>query len=302
MAGICSTDVELLKGYHNFAGIPGHEFTGIVHSAPDQSDLEGRRVVADINCGCGDCDICLTGDQRHCRNRSVIGIRGRSGVFAEFCVIPLANLYEVPDGITDAEAVFAEPLAAALEIVLQVKVSKMNQVAVLGDGKMGLLCALVLRQFSDNITLIGRYPKKLNIAAQQGVHTVCRSQNNPDKASGVQAKDFDLVVEATGSSDGINAAIGLVRPKGTIVIKTTSSEKSAIDLADVVVNEVRLIGSRCGNIQQALDMMKRKVIDFNSMVEAVYPLENFETAFAHARRKGSLKILIKNANDIKSQK
>ena len=302
LAGICATDIELLKGYHNFAGIPGHEFTGIVHSAPDQPDLEGCRVVADINCGCGNCDICLTGDQRHCRNRTVIGIRGRKGVFAEFCVFPIANLHAVPDGITDDEAVFAEPLAAALEIVQQVEILKMSRVAVLGDGKIGLLCALVLQQFSSNTVLIGRHPKKLTIAAQQGVHTVCRSGNSPNEAMADQAKDFDLVIEATGSSDGINAAIHLVRPKGTVVIKTTSFEKSVIDFSPVVVNELNLIGSRCGDIAQALNFMESKLIDLRPMIETVYPLDDFEKAFAHASKKGSLKVLIGNNDNIKSQK
>ncbi len=297
LAGICSTDFELLKGYHKFAGIPGHEFTGVVHYAPDQPDLEGCRVVADINCGCGVCDICLTGDQRHCRNRNVLGIRGRDGVFAEFCVIPLANLHRVPDTIEDDEAVFAEPLAAALEIVRQVDVSKMSRVAVLGDGKMGLLCALVLQQFSSKTILIGRHPQKLIIAAQQGVHTICRSGDGSGEVLVAQTKDFDLVVEATGSPYGINEAVHLVRPKGTVVIKTTSFEKSVIDFSPVVVNELNLIGSRCGDIAQALDFMTRKVIDLRPMVESVYPLDDFEKAFAHAGEKGSLKVLIGNKNN-----
>jgi threonine dehydrogenase-like Zn-dependent dehydrogenase len=302
LAGICSTDFELLKGYHNFAGIPGHEFVGVVESAPEKVALEGRRVVADINCGCGVCDVCLTVDQRHCGIRTVVGIRGRNGVFADFCVIPISNLSTVPDTIEDDEAVFAEPLAAALEIVRQVDASERSRVAVLGDGKMGLLCALVLQQFTKNLTLFGRHQRKLSIAAQQGVHTICRPENGPDETSTAQTKKFDLVVEATGSPGGINEAISLVRPEGTIVIKTTSSEKSVIDLSAVVVNELNLIGSRCGEIAQALVFLERKVIDLRPMVEAVYPLENFEKAFERAGEKGSLKILIGNKNYEKGQK
>jgi len=298
LAGICATDVALLRGYHNFAGIPGHEFTGVVHSAPDQPDLEGCRVVADINCGCGKCYVCRNGDHRHCDSRTVIGIRGRNGVFAEFCAIPVANLYVVPNIIKDNEAVFAEPLAAALEITRQFEVSEKSRVAVLGDGKMGLLCALVLRQLTSNLVLIGRHPEKLAIAGGKGVHTIYRSRNGPDETSAGQAKEFDLVVEATGSPDGINEAIALVRPKGTVVIKTTSFEKSVIDLARVVVSELNLIGSRCGDIQLALDYMKEKMINLHPLIESVYPLQGFEKAFLHAMKKGSRKILIRPENEI----
>ncbi len=301
LAGICATDFALLNGYHNFAGIPGHEFTGVVFSAPGRADLEGQRVVADINSGCGQCDICRTGDQRHCGNRSVIGIRDRNGVFADFCAIPLANLHVVPDSIGDEEAVFAEPLAAALEITRQMEVSEQSRVVVLGDGKMGLLCALVLRQKTSNTVLVGRHPDKLEIAGQQGVHTICSQGKSTGETSNVEKGKFDLVVEATGSPDGINEAIALVRPEGTVVIKTTSFEKSVIDLANVVVNELHLIGSRCGDIQLALDFMKKKVIDLHPLIEAVYPLEKFEKAFAHALKKGSRKILIRNNNEIKGQ-
>jgi threonine dehydrogenase-like Zn-dependent dehydrogenase len=297
LAGICATDVELLKGYHDFAGIPGHEFIGIVHCAPDQPGLEGRRIVADINCGCGVCDICLTGDQRHCANRRVIGIRARNGAFAEYCNIPLSNLYVVPDSIEDESAVFAEPLAAALEIVRQVHVTERSRVAVLGDGKMGLLCALVLQQFAPNTVLIGHHPDKLSIAGEQGVRTIFRSKNETDQNLAVHVKDFELVVEASGCANGINEAICMVRPEGTVVIKTTSFEKSVIDFSAVVVNELNLIGSRCGDIAQALDFMEKKMIDFCPMIEAVYSLGDFEKAFAHAGRKGSLKILIGNKNE-----
>ncbi len=294
LAGICATDVALFFGHHNFAGIPGHEFTGVVQSAPEQPDLEGRRVVADINCGCGQCDVCRTRDPRHCANRSVVGIRGRNGVFAEFCVLPLSNLHIVPDGIGDKEAVFAEPLAAALEISRQVKVSESSKVAILGDGKLGLLCAMVLRQFTPNLILIGRHPEKLIIAELQGVRTICRQGGREYETSNIVSEKFDLAVDATGSPAGINEAIRLVRPEGTVVIKTTSFEKSEIDLAGVVVNELNLIGSRCGDIRLAVDFMEKKVIDLHPMIEALYPLDSFEKAFEHAMRKGSRKILIQN--------
>jgi len=301
-AGICATDFELLKGYHNFAGIPGHEFTGVVYSSPDQPDLEGQRVVAGINFGCGHCDICLAGDQRHCGNRTVIGIRGRNGVFADFCPIPVSNLHFVPDSIEDDEAVFTEPLAAALEITRQVEVSERSRVVVLGDGKIGLLCALVLRQFTSNTVLIGRHQQNFHIASEQGVHTICSQGKSTGATSQIETGKFDLVVEATGSPDGINEAVRLARPEGKVLIKTTSFEKSVIDLAYVVVNELSIIGSRCGEIQLTLDFMKKKVIDLHPLIEAVYPIQSFDKAFEHALRKGSRKILIRNENVIKGQK
>jgi len=293
LAGICETDLSLLNGYHDFSGIPGHEFAGTVVSAPDNPDLEGCRVVADINCGCGQCYVCRIGDYRHCPHRTVLGIRGRNGVFAQFCAIPVSNLYAVPDRIKDNEAVFAEPLAAALAIDRQEGIGEKSRVAVLGDGKLGLLCALALRQKTADIVLIGRHPEKLRIVEARGVHTVCRQKGSAFESLEMNPEKFDVVIDATGRPDGINAALCLVRPKGTVIIKTTSSEKSVIDLADVVVREVRLIGSRCGDIKEALDFMERKRIEVGPLIEAVYPLDDFARAFAHASKSGSRKILVR---------
>ena len=290
LAGICATDVALLNGYHDFSGIPGHEFVGRVVSAPERPALEGCRVVADINCSCGRCDVCRSGNYRHCENRTVLGIRGRSGVFAEYCAIPAANLRPVPETVGSEEAVFAEPLAAAMAVGRQLNIAPNSRMAVLGDGKIGLLCALWLRGKTENLVLIGRHPEKLAIAAAQGVETICNASASVNEHLG---QSFDGVIEATGRPDGINQALSLVCPMGTVVVKTTVHEPSVIDLADLVVREVRLAGSRCGDIRQALEFMKVKKIRLSSLVEAVYPVEEFEAAFSRSRHPGSRKVLIR---------
>lgn len=294
-AGICSTDIELYRGYHDFSGIPGHEFIGEVTRAPNYPELEGRRVVADINCGCGQCDICNTGDQRHCRNRTVIGIRGREGAFAEYCTVPVVNLHVVPDTVESVEGVFAEPLAAALEITNQVHLTDKTHVAVLGDGKLGILCALVLKQYASTIILVGRHSDNLEIARQQGVEVVEKASSEVQTEINAGQKQFDVVIEATGNPDGINQAILMTRPEGTIVVKTTSAQPSMINLAQVVVNELNLVGSRCGDMAFALSFLENKHINFSPLVEAVYPLSDFKNAFKHALRRGSKKVLLSNA-------
>lgn len=289
-AGICATDAELLNGYHEFSGIPGHEFVGRVVAAPDHPALEGRRVVADINFGCGRCRDCRTGNYRHCPHRAALGIRGKNGVFAHYCAIPLANLYPVPAHVSDEDAVFAEPLAAAMAVSQQVTITPDSRMAVLGDGKIGLLCALWLREKTENLVLFGRHPEKLAIAATQGVETICNAGAPVGKPL---RQAFDGVIEATGRPDGINQALLLVRSMGTVVVKTTSHEPSVIDLADLVVREVRLVGSRCGDIHQALEFMKTQKIQLSPLIEAVYPLEEFEAAFYRSQQPGSRKVLIR---------
>lgn len=293
MAGICATDIALFNGYHEFSGIPGHEFVGIVTEAPDFPELSGKRVVADINCGCGMCVWCRSGDMRHCPDRTVIGIRGQDGAFAEFCAIPAHRLHIVPDTIDTMAAVFAEPLAAALEITQQVHIQNAMKIAVLGDGPIGILCALALHHNNDGVRLAGRHADKLAIAGRRGVRTVCMSASETPADALQKLGEFDLVVDATGSPEGIHFAVALTRPEGTVVLKTTSHEKSEIALAEVAVKELTLIGSRCGDLSLSLHYLENQWIDVIDLIEDVYDFSEFQTAFDRARQKGSKKVLLR---------
>lgn len=292
LGGICNTDLELKKGYYNFTGTPGHEFVALVEKAPDKPELEGKRVVSDINLGCGNCRWCQKGDPRHCSERRVLGIKGCPGAFAEFLAAPMDNLHLVDPSMKNEHAVFAEPLAAALEISQQVHLKNSLKALVMGDGKLGLLAALGLSHFLPEVTLLGKHQEKLNIAKKQGVNTVLFS--DPDQFSQLRRKtgSFDLVVEATGSEKGLDQALMLVEPRGTIVAKTTSHKPSTFNLAGLVVNEVRLLGSRCGDLSLALAFLKNKWIDVEPLIEAVFPFSQFERAFSLAAQPGSKKVLI----------
>jgi threonine dehydrogenase-like Zn-dependent dehydrogenase len=292
MAGICNTDIELFGGYYGFEGIAGHEFVGIVEEAPEGTELVGKRVVADINCGCGQCSWCVNGNASHCPLRTVIGILGRQGAFAEYVPVPLENLHIVDDSIRTQEAVFAEPLAAALRIRPQIHLTHRSRVAVLGDGKLGLLVALALRHHCPRLLLCGRYPGKLKIAADQGVETRAINPRADRARLRRELGCFDVVIEATGSADGINQAVALTRPEGTVVAKTTSHHPSELDLATIVVKEVTVIGSRCGDLDLALSFLRNGWIDVNPLVERIYKFTDFERAFAHACRRGSKKVLL----------
>ncbi len=292
MAGICATDIAIFNGYAGFTGIPGHEFVGIVEQCPKSPELVGKRVVADINCGCGRCPACLARDPRHCPERQTIGIRGRDGVFAEYCAIPVENLHVVPEPVETLCAVFAEPLAAALEIAQQLHIGHHTRIAVIGDGKLGILAALGLNHYSSRVLLAGRYPQKLAIAERQGVATVCLDSKDAVAAVCARLGQFDITVDATGNPEGINLAIALTRPEGTVVVKTTSHRPSQIDLASVAVNELRLIGSRCGDLSLALRFLENRWLDVKPLVDAVYPLTDFTEAFSHALCKDSLKVLL----------
>lgn len=296
MAGICATDIEILNGYAQFSGTPGHEFAGIVQDAPGRPDLEGKRVVADINCGCGKCPWCLCGDARHCEARTVIGIRGRNGAFAEYCTVPVSNLYVIPDSVETFRAVFAEPLAAALEITQQVHIINTDRIAVLGDGKMGLLAALVLNHFSGRVMLLGKHREKLAIAENHGIETIQTNEYPSLETAAGATGQFDIVVEATGSPDGIGTALSLVRPEGTVVVKTTSRSHSEIDLSSIVVNEIRLLGSRCGDLDLALRFLENGWVDVAPLMEKIYPFSDFFEAFKHAAGKGSLKVILDFGN------
>ncbi len=289
LVGVCNTDLELLAGYYGFIGIPGHEFVGIVDQAPSRPDLVGHRVVAEINLGCGKCARCLGGDSRHCPDRDALGIKGAPGAMAEYVTVPVANLLPVDEEISDRQAVFAEPLAAALEPAQQMHLTAKTRLLVLGDGKLGLLCALGLRHWVPGLVLAGRHQGKLAIAQAQGVNTV--QSDDPALA----AQRFDVVLEATGKPQGLAQAMDLVRPEGVVIAKTTSHEPSSLDLAKLVVDEITLLGSRCGDLGLALHFLKNRLLDPEPMIQAEFPLAQAKQAFDAARERGALKVLVKIA-------
>lgn len=289
IAGICNTDIELHKGYYGFAGVPGHEFVAEVEECPDRPELVGKRVVADINCPTGP----FKGDHRHAPNRTVIGIVAHDGAFAEYLKAPADNLVPVGDGVSDEAAVFAEPLAAGLEVSQQVHITGDMRIMVLGDGKLGLLTALALKLYNPNVLLVGKHEDKLSIAGRQGVKTHCIAA--PEELSGL-AEDwekFDLVVEATGSEQGINYALDFVRPEGSIIAKTTSHLPSSINLAKLVVDEISIVGSRCGDIGLAMSVLEQGMIDVSGLIEAEYEFSDFREAFDRAMSKGAKKVLVR---------
>lgn len=288
MAGICNTDVEIIKGYLGFQGVIGHEFVGIVERAPEHAaDFINKRIVGEINCGCGTCDSCTTGLRKHCPSRTTLGIRGRDGVFAEYTILPVSNLHIVPDIVSDEEAVFVEPLAAAYEIQEQVEIKPAHEILVLGDGKLGLLCALVLNLSGVQVTLAGKHDKKLKIAGNQHIHTVNITSEKPGKE-----RKYDIVVEATGSADGFEAALRYVKPRGTIVLKSTIASSQKISLAPLVIDEITIIGSRCGPFEPAIGALAEKRINVKPLISGIYPAKDVQKAFEEARNKENLKIII----------
>jgi threonine dehydrogenase-like Zn-dependent dehydrogenase len=286
LAGICNTDLEILRGYAGFQGVPGHEFVGLVDEGPDvDPSLVGRRVVGEINVGCGTCETCRAGRGSHCPNRTALGIRGRDGALAEHFSLPRVNLHAVPDSIPDEAAVFVEPLAAACRILEQVHVGPGQRVVVLGDGKLGLLVAQVLALTASRLTVVGRHPDKLSILARRGIETRIDGQELDEKA--------DLVVECTGQPGGLAAARRLLRPAGTLVLKSTYHGPVEVDFSAMVVDEIRVVGSRCGPFAPALRMLAQGLVDVSSLVEAEYRLDQAVAAFEHAGRKGALKVLVR---------
>jgi len=284
LAGICNTDLELRRGYYGFSGTPGHEFVAEVIEA-DAAGLVGRRVVGDINLGCGHCEWCRKGWSRHCPNRTVLGIVKQPGAFAEFFVLPERNLHVLPDGLSADRAVFTEPLAAACEILDQVAIPPCEPVAVLGDGKLGLLVALVLNAHGYPVDQYGRHAEKLKIAASAGV----RVQANPDR---LPAAAYDWVVEATGSADGLRQAVSMTRPRGTVIMKSTVHGTVEMDAAPVIVNELTLVGSRCGRFESALPLLDHKLIPVESLIAGRFELRDAARAFDRAAERGVLKVLL----------
>ena len=288
LAGICNTDLEIVRGYAGFQGTLGHEFVGVVESAP-QSQWIGRRVVGEINAGCGHCSLCAAGDPRHCPQRTVLGIVGRDGAFAEFLQLPLGNLLPVPDEIPDERAVFTEPLAAACGIIERAKVAQEMRVAVIGDGKLGLLCAQALStQTGAEVTLVGKHEHKLNIAGRRGIETVLVDQLPP-----ASLRRFDLVVEASGSGRGFALALDMIRPRGTLVLKSTFHGTTELNVARIVVDEISIIGSRCGRFAPALDLLRRNAVDVESLISEEFPLTSGVEAMERASAEGVLKVLLR---------
>jgi alcohol dehydrogenase len=284
VGGICNTDLELQRGYYHFAGTPGHEFVAEVVEA-DTPSLVGRRVVGEINLGCAHCEWCRKGLGRHCPNRTVLGIVKHPGAFAEFLTLPERNLHVLPAGIPLERAVFTEPLAAACEILDQVVIPPGETVAVLGDGKLGLLVAMVLNAHGAKVHLFGRHPEKLRIAAATGVTAELASGKLP-------TAEYDWVVDSTGNPEGLRTAAAMARPRGTVILKSTVHGDVAIDTAAIIVNEITLVGSRCGRFEAALPLLGDERIRLEEMIAGRFPLQDAARAFERAAQAGVLKILV----------
>lgn len=287
LAGICRTDIEITRGYAGFRGILGHEFVGVVE-ASSNPQLIGRRVVGEINVGCGHCAWCRRSDPRHCPSRTTLGIRGRDGAFAEFLSLPAENLFPIPETLADEVAVFTEPLAAAAEILEQITIEPEDQVVILGDGKLGLLIAQVVRLTGCQPTLIGKHKHKLAIARRRDLHTL-----SLDEASRLPPQHTDCVIEATGSPTGLELALRLVRPRGRIVLKSTYHGQQMLDLTPLVVDEITMLGSRCGRFPRALELLTTGQVEVVDLVSDIWPLEAGVQAFSEAQRPGALKVLLR---------
>jgi threonine dehydrogenase-like Zn-dependent dehydrogenase len=283
LAGICNTDLEIVRGYRSFRGVLGHEFVGLVEECANES-LVGQRVVGEINCYCGECPTCRAGAPTHCPNRTTLGIWERDGAFADYLSLPVANLHTVPEVVSDEAAVFVEPLAAALEILEQVQIKPTDRVVVLGDGKLGLLVAQVLGLTGCDLAVGGRHEEKLAILQRRGIDARLADELPPDKA--------DVVVECTGHPSGFAAARGLVRPRGTLVLKSTFHGNIEVNLSMLVVDEITLIGSRCGPFAPALRLLERGLVDVESLISATYPLDEGLAAFEQVQKRRMLKVLL----------
>ena len=283
-AGICQTDLELMKGYMSFKGVLGHEFVGAVHQC-DAPQWVGKRVVGEINAACGHCPWCQKGLGRHCPNRTVLGIVNHDGCMADYCRLPLANLMEVPQAIPDDRAVFVEPLSAACEMLEQLGRADCGRVVVLGDGRLGILCAWVMATVASDVTLAGHHANKLRLARWRDLKTVLRADQVSCGA--------DVVVEATGSGAGLVQAMKICRPRGTIVLKSTLASQGELNLAPLVVNEQTIIGSRCGRFADALRMlMDHPDMPVERLITDRYPIERAEQAFDRAREPEAIKVML----------
>jgi threonine dehydrogenase-like Zn-dependent dehydrogenase len=285
LGGICNTDLELQRGYYGFRGVPGHEFVGEVVEA-DTPSLIGKRVVGEINLACGHCEWCARGLGRHCPRRTVLGIVKHPGAFRDCLTLPEANLHVIPAGLSIERAVFTEPLAAACEILDQVKIPRGGEVAVLGDGKLGLLIAQVLQAHGARVHHFGRHREKLSISRRAGVTTEIARKHLPAAA-------YEWTVDATGSSEGLKQASSMARPRGTVIMKSTVHGLVSIDTAPLIVNEITLVGSRCGRFEPALKLLQAGKVNVDDMISAEYPLADAPAAFARAAEKGVMKVLLR---------
>ena len=281
-AGICNTDLELIKGYYPYTGVIGHEFVGVVEQGPKQ--LINQRVVGEINAACGNCRFCDRGQPRHCENRTVLGIVNRHGAFAEYLSLPIKNLHLVPENVSTAAATFTEPIAAAMEIQQQIQICKNDRVLVVGDGKLGQLIAQTLALTGCELLVIGRHQEKLVNLAARGIKT--------GLANSVTDKYFDISIDCTGNPEGFNIARRALRPRGTLILKSTYAGNLSLDASSLVVDEITLIGSRCGLFAPALELLATGKVEVQSLIHAYYPLSQGLEAFEKAKTKGVLKVLL----------
>lgn len=284
LAGICGTDIQLLKGYYGFSGIPGHEFVGEVIEASDNPELVGKRVVGEINITCGACGPCKTNQSHHCEHRDVLGIRNHNGVFAEFFTLPVQNLHMLPDDVSDEDAVFVEPLAAALRITQQVVISRHSRVLLIGAGKLGQLIALLMQTLTDQLTVVTRHENQNNLLNTEDIKTI--NEKN------LGSQQWDMIIEATGSPSGIQTALKHVSPRGTVVLKSTYSKTPSVDLSRAVVNEINIIGSRCGPFQPAIDLLQSRKIKPSKLIDRQFPLSEALLAFDYAQRPAVGKVIL----------
>lgn len=285
LAGICGTDLEMIQGYASYTGVLGHEFVGQVVKS-ENKDLIGKRVVGEINAGCGKCQMCTTGLERHCPERTVLGIYKRDGAFAQYLSLPEKNLHVIPDSISDEQAVFVEPLAAAFEIEEQLKIDANSNIAILGDGRLAQLITRVLRINHKNITCFGRHQNKLELLSKLGVRTKI----------GIMPEDehtFDVIVEATGSESGFVDTIRLAKPRGVVILKSTIASKNKLDLTAAIVNEITFVGSRCGPFRPAIQALATGMVSVDDLIDSVYPLDKLDEALDAARDSKRLKILLR---------
>ncbi len=282
-AGICQTDLEIIKGYMNFKGILGHEFVGIVEVS-SSSSFKGKRVVGEINIGCNQCLWCLKNESRHCLNRKVLGIFQKDGVFAEYATLPERNLHLLPDTISDDEAIFIEPLAAALEIEEQVHIKHEDSVLIIGDGRLGQLIAQLMHLKGCTLLVIGKNKSKLNMLDNFGIDTKLSSEKFEQK--------FDVIVECSGSREGLEMALNLAKPRGKIVLKSTIAQKYNLDLAKLVIQEIQLIGSRCGPFKPAIRLLSRGFVKIQPLISACFPLEQGLKALNFAKQKNVIKVIL----------
>ncbi len=302
LAGICNTDIEILRGYHGFRGTPGHEFVGEVAelrgvSAPQRKRWLGQRVTGEINVSCAAygyrpvCVFCRRGLKTHCARRTVLGIVAHDGAFAEYLALPLQNLHPVPDSMSDQQAVFVEPLAAACEILNQVKIESFREAAVLGDGKLAQLVARVLRTKLSHVVMYGKHESKLALARLAGVETK-RVRGNAGDAKRIN-KNYALVVEATGSPSGLTLAQQITEPRGTLVLKSTFHGAALVETWPIVVKEITVVGSRCGPFAKAIALLRSRRVDPTPLIIRTFPLSEAQTAIQFAQKKGVMKVLLK---------